>query len=154
MAPLKDLSPSTTIDESAAERQKTLRLLDYFVNLVYKVVAMTDPANLGEFEQLVLLSVLRAGRDDSQAASGAAIARELEEQAGRRVSRGALYTTLDRLESKGLLRWKIATGGPERGALPRRAYVVTTRGLDAVRGAQRTLQRMWRGLDHLLKERW
>ena len=79
---------------------------------------MADPAYLGEFEQLVLLSVLRAGQEDTSAASGAAVARELEEHAGRRVSRGALYTTLDRLEGKGLLRWKIATGGPERGACP------------------------------------
>ena len=114
---------------------------------------MTEPAYLGEFEQLVLLAVLRLALDDGLAASGAAIARELEAQAGRRVSRGALYTTLDRLEAKGLLRWKIATGGPERNALPRRAYAVTARGMDAVRNAQRTLQRMWRGLDQILKER-
>ena len=114
---------------------------------------MADPAYLGEFEQLVLLAVLRLAREDGSAASGAAIARVLEEQAGRRVSRGALYTTLDRLEGKGLLRWKIATGGPERGTLPRRAYGVTPRGMEAVRGAQRTLQRMWRGLEQVLKDR-
>ena len=114
---------------------------------------MADAAYLGEFEQLVLLAVLRVGQGDAAAASGAAIARELEEHAGRRVSRGALYTTLDRLEGKGLLRWKIATGGPERGALPRRAYAVTARGMEAVRGSQRTLQRMWRGLEQVLKER-
>jgi PadR family transcriptional regulator PadR len=113
---------------------------------------MSTPSYLGEFEQLVLLSVLRAGQT-GHGASGAAIARELEEQAGRRVSRGALYTTLDRLEAKGLLRWKIATGGPERGSLPRRAYTVSARGMDAVRNAQRTLQRMWQGLEPLLKER-
>ena len=92
---------------------------------------MAEPTYLGEFELLVLLSVLRIGQDDASAASGAAIARELEEQAQRRVSRGALYTTLDRLEGKGLLRWKIAAGGPERGALPRRAYTVTARGMGA-----------------------
>jgi PadR family transcriptional regulator PadR len=110
---------------------------------------MPDPTYLGEFEQLVLLAVLRLGQEE---ASGAAIARQLEEHAGRRVSRGALYTTLDRLEGKGLLRWKIATGGPERGALPRRAYAVTPRGMAAVRGAQRTLQRMWRGLEQVLNK--
>jgi DNA-binding PadR family transcriptional regulator len=114
---------------------------------------MADSPYLGEFEQLVLLSVLRAGQADVTGASGAGVARELEERAGRRVSRGALYTTLDRLEGKGLLRWKIATGGPERGALPRRAYAVTARGIDAVRDAQRTLQKMWRGLEHVMKER-
>src|SRR6185503_17259252 len=120
--------------------RSSLNTVDYFVNLVYKVVVMADPPYLGEFEQLVLLSVLRTGRADTTAASGAALARELEEHAGRRVSRGALYTTLDRLESKGLLRWKIVTGGPERGALPRRAYAVTPRGMEALRDAQQTLQ--------------
>jgi DNA-binding PadR family transcriptional regulator len=114
---------------------------------------MAEPAYLGEFEQLVLLAVLRLVQADTGGASGAAIARELEEQAARRVSRGALYTTLDRLEGKGLLRWKIATGGAERGALPRREYAVTARGMDAVRGAQRTMLRMWRGLEQVLKER-
>ena len=112
---------------------------------------MAEPTYLGEFELLVLLSVLRIAQEDAGAASGAAIARELEEEAARRVSRGALYTTLDRLEGKGLLRWKIAAGGPERGALPRRAYTVTARGMEAVRSSQRTLQRMWRGLDQVLK---
>jgi DNA-binding PadR family transcriptional regulator len=112
---------------------------------------MTEPIYLGEFELLVLLSILRIAHGDAGATSGAAIARELEEQAARRVSRGALYTTLDRLEGKGLLRWKIAAGGPERGALPRRAYSVTPRGMEAVRSSQRTLQRMWRGLEQVLK---
>ena len=110
---------------------------------------MPDRSSLGEFEQLVLLAVLRVGAD----ASGVTIARELEDAAGRRVSRGALYTTLDRLETKGLLRWKLAPGGPERHALPRRAYRVTPRGMGALRSAQRTLERMWRGLEPLLKER-
>jgi PadR family transcriptional regulator len=110
---------------------------------------MAETSYLGEFELLVLLAVLRL----EAGASGASIARELEEQAGRRVSRGALYTTLDRLEQKGLLRWKLAVGGAERDALPRRSYAVSPRGMEAVRGSQRTLQRMWRGLDHVLKER-
>ena len=83
---------------------------------------MTDTAYLGEFEQLVLLSILRLGSD----ASGASVATELEEQAGCR-ARAALSTTLDRLEAKGLLRGKLALGGPERQSLPRRAYRVTPR---------------------------
>ena len=113
---------------------------------------MPEPAYLGEFEQLVLLAVLRLSQEEAPA-SGAAVARELEEQAGRRVSRGALYTTLDRLEGKGLLRWKLAPGGDERGALPRRAYAVTARGTEALRSSHQTLRRMWRGLEQILKER-
>lgn len=110
---------------------------------------MNDVVYLGEFEQLVLLAVLRLDAE----ASGATIALELEQQAGRRVSRGALYTTLDRLEAKGLLRWKLAAGDAERGSLPRRSYTVTSRGMAAVRASHRTLQRMWRGLEQVLKER-
>ena len=109
---------------------------------------MSTPAYLGEFEQLLLLAVLRLG----DAAYGLAIARELETRAGRTVSRGALYTSLDRLEDKGLLRWRAAEGTPARNGLPRRLYIVTPAGLAAVRASRDTLRRMWRGLDYLFKE--
>jgi len=79
------------------------------------------PAYLGEFEQLLLLAVVRLGPE----AYGLDIARELEARAGRTVSRGALYTSLDRLEDKGLVRWKVVSGTPERNNLPRRLYTVT-----------------------------
>ena len=68
------------------------------------------------------------------------------------MSRGALYTTLDRLETKGLVRWKVNAGTRERGELPRRTYGVTARGVAALRAARKVLQRMWTGLDDLLKE--
>jgi len=76
---------------------------------------MTTAAYLGEFEQLLLLAILRLDAN----AYGVELARELEARAGRTVSRGHLYTSLDRLEDKGLLRWKVAAGTPERvPALP------------------------------------
>ena len=103
---------------------------------------------LGEFEHLLLLTVLRLGAG----AFGLDIARELEERAGRRVSRGALYTSLDRLEVKGLLRWKVAAGGDARDGLPRRVYAVTPAGMAALRESRELLRRMWRGVEHLLKE--
>jgi PadR family transcriptional regulator PadR len=106
------------------------------------------PAYLGEFEHLLLLTVLRLGAD----AYGADIARDLEERAGRAVTRGALYTSLDRLEDKGLVRWKAAAGTPARNGLPRRVYAVTPAGVAALRESRTTLQRMWRGLEHLLKD--
>jgi PadR family transcriptional regulator PadR len=106
------------------------------------------PAYLGEFEQLLLLAVLRLGAE----AYGADIVRDLEERAGRSVSRGALYTSLDRLEEKGFVRWKPATGSPARNGLPRRVYAVTPAGVTALRESRVTLQRMWRGLEHLLKD--
>jgi|SRR5687767_3502114 PadR family transcriptional regulator, regulatory protein PadR len=109
---------------------------------------MTDTPPIGELEQLILLAILRLGPE----AYGLSIARELEAQTGRRLSRGALYTSLDRLESKGYLRWKLEPGGPERQALPKRVYAVLPRGIAALRSSQRILRRMWRGLDRVLKE--
>lgn len=109
---------------------------------------MTDSTALGELEQLILLAILRLGPD----AYGLSIARELEAQAERRLSRGALYTSLDRLESKGLIRWRLEAGGPERQALPKRVYTVLPRGIAALRASQRVLRRMWRGLEGVLKE--
>jgi PadR family transcriptional regulator len=110
-------------------------------------VATTDTVVLGELEQLILLAILRLSDD----AYGFSIARELEMQAGRRLSRGALYTSLDRLELKGLVRWRLEAGGPERQSLPKRVYTVLPRGIAALRSSQRILRRMWRGLD-ILKE--
>ena len=106
------------------------------------------PAYLGEFEQLLLLAILRLGTE----AYALDIARELEVRAGRSVSRGALYTSLDRLEDKGLLRWKPAAGTPARNGLPRRLYTVTAAGLTALRASRSTLRRMWRGLEELLED--
>ncbi len=109
---------------------------------------MADTPPIGELEQLILLAILRLAPD----AYGLSIARELEAHAGRRLSRGALYTSLDRLEVKGFLRWKLEAGGPERQSLPKRVYTVLPRGVTALRSSQRILRRMWRGLDHVLKE--
>jgi PadR family transcriptional regulator PadR len=104
-------------------------------------------AYLGEFEQHLLLVILRLGSE----AFGSNIARELETQAGRKVSRGALYATLDRLERKGLVRWKPEAGGSARGGLPRRAYTVSAGGRAALAESRDRLRRLWRGVEHLLK---
>jgi DNA-binding PadR family transcriptional regulator len=50
------------------------------------------------------------------------------------------------------VRWKAAAGTPARNGLPRRVYTVTPTGVAALRESRVTLQRMWRGLEHLLKE--
>jgi DNA-binding PadR family transcriptional regulator len=65
--------------------------------------SMTRRATLGEFEHLVLLAVLR----HADGVMGSHIGRELEARAKRRVSRGALYATLDRLRQKSFLTWEI-----------------------------------------------
>ena len=110
-------------------------------------MSSTGPVYLGEFEQLVLLAILRLAAD----AHGVAIARELEAQAGRTVSRSSLYTTLDRLEQKQLVRWKVALGGEERARLPRRVYSLTARGLASIRAAHRVFRKMAIGLEDLLE---
>ena len=109
---------------------------------------MTRQAALGEFEQLVLLAVLGLG----EGAVGVEIARVLEEKAGRRVSRGALYSALDRLEAKGFLGWSEAEAVPERGGHPMRRFAVTRRGVAALREARQAVRRLSAGLDGILGE--
>jgi DNA-binding PadR family transcriptional regulator len=109
---------------------------------------MAKGERLGEFEHVLLLAILRLRPQ----ASAPALARAVEEARGRRVSRGALYTTLDRLEAAGFVRFKRDAGGPERGHLPRRHYTVSASGLQALRASRASLLKLWRGLEDLLRE--
>ena len=108
---------------------------------------MNRQASLGEFEQLVLLAVLRL----KDGASGTSISTELDEKADRRVTRGALYSALDRLEAKGYLTWQVEESTPERGGHPARLFSVTELGLEALRGHQRALRELAEGLDDVLQ---
>jgi DNA-binding PadR family transcriptional regulator len=99
-------------------------------------------AMLGEFEQLVLLAILRCGEE----AFGAAIQREIEEQAGRSVSLGAVYTTLARLEQKGLVEAWVGEPTAERGGRRRRHYRLQPTGRCELEQSLATLRRMARGL--------
>ena len=101
---------------------------------------------LGEFEQLVLLGLLQLGDN----AHALALLKSLEQIAGRSVSRGALYRTLDRLEEKGLVDWTLEQGTPERGGHPRRCYQVTAPGVQTLRSARDTLLKLWSGLEEVL----
>jgi DNA-binding PadR family transcriptional regulator len=107
---------------------------------------MTRKAPLGEFEQLVLLAILRLNDD----AFGLGIRQELEKRAGRSVSRGAFYATLDRLESKGMVRWKAVPPTDSRGGVPQRRFEVTSAGVRMLRASRETLLGMWQGLDAVL----
>jgi PadR family transcriptional regulator PadR len=97
---------------------------------------------LGEFEHLVLLAVLRLGDDAYAVPVRAAI----EERGGRTVARGALYTTLDRLEQKGLLRSRVGEPTAERGGKARRYYAVTARGLAGLRAARASIESLSEGV--------
>jgi PadR family transcriptional regulator PadR len=107
---------------------------------------MTPPRNLGEFEQLVLLAILRLG-DEAYAVS---VLGELDRRVHRSVSRGTLYKTLERMETKGLLRWTHADGTPDRGGHPRRRFTVTARGVTALQESRKALFTLWEGLDAIV----
>ena len=84
---------------------------------------------LGEFEYLLLTAAARLGDE----AYGAAIREEIETVAQRSCSIGALYTTLDRLESKGFVKTWMGDPTPERGGRPKRLVRVTAKGEQAAR---------------------
>ncbi len=101
---------------------------------------------LGEFEHLILLAVLQCG----DSADTVSVRQTLAARAGRQVARGALFTALDRLETKGLVRSRLGPPVDERGGRARRHYTVTAAGRQAVRAAQAAVAGLSRGLDAVL----
>jgi PadR family transcriptional regulator PadR len=97
---------------------------------------------MGEFEQLVLLAILRRGND----AYGMEIREEIEARTGREVSYGAVYTTLDRLERKGFVSFRLGESTPERGGRARKYFGVESAGRDALRVTRHALAVMWEGV--------
>lgn len=106
----------------------------------------TSKSFLGEFEQMVLLAILQTG----DRAFALEVRSEIEGRADRRVSRGAFYTTLDRLESKGLLEWTEEPPPGGRTSQPLRRYRVTDDGLDALRASRRAFDALTEGLQAVL----
>jgi PadR family transcriptional regulator PadR len=95
---------------------------------------------LGEFEYLLLSAAVRLGKD----AYGAAIRREIQDATSRRCSIGALYTTLDRLENKGLVKTWMGASTPERGGRSKRIVSVTSRGVQAASAFYKAVTRVSR----------
>jgi PadR family transcriptional regulator PadR len=104
------------------------------------------PIYPGEFEQMVLLAILQLEGD----AYALSVIRELDKSAGRRVSRGALYKTLERLEDKGFVEWEVEDATPGRGGHPRRRFRVTPEGVSALKVSRDALHRLWHGLEGVL----
>jgi DNA-binding PadR family transcriptional regulator len=100
-------------------------------------------APLGEFEQLVLLAVIRLG----EGAYAVPVRAEIESRTHRSASRGAIYITLDRLEEKGFLRSHLADGTAERSGRQRRYYRITPAGERSLEHSWQTLKSMWEGLE-------
>ena len=104
--------------------------------------------SLGDFEQIVLFALLRLDGESH----GATLAREIEERAGRRVAPGALYTTLERLERKGLVTSWIGDSTPARGGRRRKCYRLEEAGAAELRASYTALQRLASGMGRRLDE--
>jgi len=103
---------------------------------------MAQEYTLGEFEQVVLLAILRLKEN----AYGFTIGAEIAARTGRKPSAGALYATLDRLEGKGFVASRVGDPTPVRGGRAKRFFDVTGSGVDAVARAQRAYQSLLDGL--------
>ncbi len=120
----------------------TARLLTIGHDNAYTVVIMARPASLGEFEQIVLLAILRLGEN----AYGVTIRAEIAAHTKRKPAPGALYTTLDRMEEKGLVVSRLGDPTPQRGGRAKRYITVTKKGRVAVISAQRSYRSLLQGL--------
>ena len=101
---------------------------------------------LGEFEQIVLLAILRL----ADGAYGVPIRLEIERRTGRALTVGALYRTLDRLQDKGYVSSAFSDPTPERGGRSKRYFKVKPVGLQTLRASREALTAMWEGLEPLV----
>jgi DNA-binding PadR family transcriptional regulator len=104
---------------------------------------MAGRGYLGELEQRVLWAVLRLDGEGY----GTTILAELTDRLERRVTPGALYATLDRLEDKGMVASRLADAEPGRGGRRKRYLTVTAEGRAALERTRREWMRMWEGMD-------
>ena len=98
---------------------------------------------LGAFEEIVLLALVHL--EDN--AYGMTIRREIEDRSGRAVSIGAVYSTLDRLESKGLVSSTYSNGSEARRGRAKRYFKLEPEGAKSLSRSSEILANMWRGLE-------
>jgi PadR family transcriptional regulator, regulatory protein PadR len=104
---------------------------------------MAGREHLGEFEQIVLLAIVRLGDE----AYGVPIKQDIEQRTGRSLTVGALYRTLDRLEEKGYVSSAFSDPTPERGGRSKRYFKIKPLGLRTLRASREALMAMWEGLE-------
>lgn len=109
---------------------------------LFYIVRVMTTFGLGTLELAALLAVARLGDQ----AYGLAVRQELSTRTGREHSVGAIYTTLQRLEDKGLLVSHASAPMPVRGGRSRRHFSLTGVGTRAIRDAERQATSLWRGL--------
>ncbi len=103
--------------------------------------------SLGDFEQLILLALVRLGPE----AYGLTIRQEIEERTGRAVSAGALYTALDRMEKRGLVTSRLGDPTPQRGGKRKRLYTLEPAGERALARVYESLRAMATGMSARLR---
>jgi PadR family transcriptional regulator PadR len=103
---------------------------------------MFQRSNLGEFEEIVMLTIGVLGEN----AYGLAIKEEIEKRLKRAVSMGALHTGLYRLEQKGFLKSKLGKATAVRGGKPKRFFIVTSGGQRALKKAMESRQQLWKDI--------
>jgi PadR family transcriptional regulator PadR len=114
------------------------------LHLPYAVVKMASNETLGQFEQLILTSVLLLGEN----AYGATVHEKVEDLAnGKSYSIGAIYTTLDRLEQKGYVKSWYGGSTNERGGRTKRYFEIQAAGQRALREARSVAANMLTALD-------
>ena len=108
-----------------------------------------DRSPLGVLEEQILVAVLRTRGE----AYGMNVRREIEHVTGRELAIGAVYATLDRLETAGLVRSSMGDPTPERGGRAKRYFKVTPAGIRAVKDTQNAFVSLWRGVPELRGDR-
>lgn len=108
------------------------------------LVHMNKTHNIGDFEQILLLAILRL---QDNGAYGVSIRREIAANTSRKPTPGAIYTTLDRLEQKGMVSSWSGDATPERGGRAKRFYKVTTKGRNSLKRTQQEYRNLLSGLD-------
>jgi PadR family transcriptional regulator, regulatory protein PadR len=103
---------------------------------------MSSRDYLGEFEQIVILAVLRL----DERAYGVTVRQEIESRTGREVSIGAIYATLDRLQAKGYVHSQLGEPTAERGGRSKRFFRVTGKGMSVLLRTQQAMKNMIKGL--------
>ena len=103
---------------------------------------MKGRENLGDFEHLVMLALMRLGEQ----AYGVTLRQEIASRTHRDVSIGAVYATLDRLQRKGYVRSQMGDPTPQRGGKRKRFFRITASGAAAVNRTHRALKSMAEGL--------
>ena len=98
---------------------------------------------LGEFEQMILLTVARLADE----AYGMAILEELQARTGNEAAVASVYAALDRLERRGFVTSKIGASTPERGGRAKRFFKLVPAGAVALHNSRNALDSLWEGLE-------